>query len=71
MNVELQLTHEEAGLLAKHLGRYLVHLDAELVRTDKHELQQSLAREIESLQTIADRLDAAAPSLRRPHAAPP
>ncbi len=67
MTIQLQLTRDEAALLVKHLSRLLQDLDAELVRTDKYELQHALAREIATLQTVADRLDAAAPSLRFTH----
>jgi hypothetical protein len=66
MSVELQLSTEEARLLALHLERYTAHLDAELVRTDKRELQKELSAEIARLREIRDRLEAAAPSLRQP-----
>lgn len=62
MAYQLELSLQEARLLALHLGRHLKHLDAELVRTDKHDLQHSLAREIETLQTVEDRLLGLEPS---------
>ena len=58
MNTTLELTESETRLLATHLERHLEHLDAELVRTDKHELQHALAREIEVLRSIVGRLAA-------------
>jgi hypothetical protein len=66
MDVQLQLSREEARLLGMHLERYLTQLHAELVRTDQRALHKSLAVEIEALRTIAERLDASAPSVRRP-----
>lgn len=58
MKILLELTAEEANLLRTHLGRYLEHLDKELVRTDKYELAHKLASEIKELQRIAARLGA-------------
>jgi hypothetical protein len=43
----LDLTEEERNLLAIHLDRHIDHLDAELIRTDRRELQRALASEIE------------------------
>jgi len=57
MSATLDLSPQEIQLLATHLVRYVDHLDAELVRTDKHELQHALAREIEALRSIARRLE--------------
>jgi hypothetical protein len=56
MKILIELTSEEAQLLKTHLSRYLEHLDKELVRTDKHELQHKLASEVRALQRISDRL---------------
>ena len=58
MALNLELTAAEAQLLVTHLGRQIEHLDRDLVRTDKHELQHALAREIETLQAILARLRA-------------
>lgn len=52
----LDLSMDEGRLLATHLQRYLKHVDAELVRTDKYELQHALAREERTLEGILDRL---------------
>ena len=64
MSAILDLSPQEIQLLTKHLVRYVEHLDAELVRTDKHELQHALAREIETLRSIAQRLGSAAESAK-------
>lgn len=56
MTHSFELSPEEQRLLTTHLGRYLVHLDAELVRTDKYDLAHALAREIEQLRAIERRL---------------
>ncbi len=56
MKILVELTSEESQLLRRHLDRYLQHLDQELVRTDKYELQHKLAAEIASLRQIAARL---------------
>ena len=58
MTLTFDLSPEEQQLLATHLARYIGHLDAELVRTEKHDLQHALAREIEQLRTILRRLEA-------------
>lgn len=56
--MHLQLSAAEAKLLATHLGRHVEHLDRELVRTDKRDLQHALAQEIESLRAIVARIEA-------------
>jgi hypothetical protein len=60
MPTHLTLTPEEARLLLRHLTQRLEHLDAELVRTDKRELQHALALEIDALRTLTERIRAAA-----------
>jgi hypothetical protein len=62
MKTTLELSTSEAQLLATHLARHLNRLDAELVRTDKYELQHALAREIEALRSVVSRLEAATKS---------
>jgi hypothetical protein len=52
----LDLTMDEARLLVTHLQRYLRHLDGELARTDRYELQHTLAREERILESIFQRL---------------
>jgi len=58
MSTTIDLSSEERQLLLSHLHRHIAHLDAELVRTEKHDLAHALAREIEQLRAIARRLDA-------------
>jgi len=56
MNLDLSL--DEARLLRTQLDRRISELDGELVRTDKHDLQHALARDIDTLRAVAARLDA-------------
>jgi hypothetical protein len=56
MTHSFELSPEEQRLLKTHLGRYVAHLDAELVRTEKHDLAHALAREIDQLRAIERRL---------------
>ncbi len=62
MTTTIDLSPEEQTLLAVHLDRHLHHLDAELVRTEKHDLAHALAREIEQLRAIVRRLETGARS---------
>ena len=57
MSTTIDLSPEERQLLLSHLDRHITHLDAELVRTEKHDLAHALAREIEVLRSIAQRLE--------------
>lgn len=54
--MQLELTAIEAQLLLRHLERHIQHLETELVPTDQHELQQVLARDIEVLREICEKL---------------
>lgn len=54
----LNLSKQELSLLRKHLGRQLAHVEAELVHTDKFELQHELAAELAKLRAVAEKLDA-------------
>jgi hypothetical protein len=54
--MQLELSTDEARLLQTQLGRRITELDAELVRTDKYELQHSLDQEVEKLRAIEERL---------------
>jgi hypothetical protein len=56
MTISLELSREEAQLLLDHLASHLKHMDAELVRTDKRELQHAIAVEEKALQGVVDRL---------------
>ncbi len=58
MTISLELSPEEARLLLEHLANHMKHLDAELVRTDKRELQHAIAQEETALQGVIDRLQA-------------
>lgn len=57
MTTTIDLSSEERQLLLSHLDRHVKYLDAELVRTEKHDLAHGLAREIEVLRGIARRLE--------------
>lgn len=59
MKITLELSDSETQLLATHLARHVEHLDAELVRTDKHDLQHALAREVDELRALLRRLQVA------------
>ncbi|HEY2516338.1 MAG TPA: hypothetical protein VGI39_35950 [Polyangiaceae bacterium] len=54
--MKLELSTHEAALLKTELGRRIYDLDRDLVRTDKHELQHALARDIDELRGIERRL---------------
>jgi hypothetical protein len=56
MTDSIELSSEERRLLKGHLDRYLTALDAELDRTEKHDLAHALAREIEQLRAIERKL---------------
>jgi hypothetical protein len=56
--MHLTFTRDEGRLLLRHLATHIEHLDAELVRTDKHELQHALALEIDQLRSLVARLAA-------------
>ena len=57
MAILMELSTEEARLHSSHLAHHLRRLDAELVRTDQHQLQHELADEIRRLQHVALRLE--------------
>jgi hypothetical protein len=56
--MNLEISTQEAQLLRTHLARHVENVEHELVRTDKAELQHSLARELENLRALLKRLDA-------------
>jgi hypothetical protein len=67
--MQLTLMPQEARLLERHLAERLRQLDVELARTDKHELQHELAREVDQLRALTDRLrEISAEDARRPEA---
>jgi hypothetical protein len=50
------LTNDEARFLVRHLTQWTEHLDADLVHTDRRDLQRSLAGELATLRALTDRL---------------
>jgi hypothetical protein len=56
--MHIDLSPIEARLLLRHLEQHIQHLDTELVHTDKHQLQHSLALEIEALRAICEKFRA-------------
>ncbi len=56
----LDLSNQELTLLRTHLGREIVHVQDELVHTDKFELQHELAAELAKLRALAEKIDAQA-----------
>jgi hypothetical protein len=54
--MQLDLTKDEASFLKAQLARHLEHLEGELARTDKHELQHALARDVSAVRAILDRV---------------
>jgi hypothetical protein len=54
--MHLTLTPEETRLLLHHLTQRIEHMDAELVHTDKRELQRSLAHELQALRALTERI---------------
>jgi len=62
--MQLTLTPEESSLLIRHLTQQIEHLDSELVHTDKRDLQRDLARELQALRTLTDRIRSSVPPLR-------
>ncbi len=56
----VELTRDELSLLATHLHRHLEQVDKELVRTDNPSLQHAIAHEVQVLEGVVARLDAAA-----------
>lgn len=67
----LDLTPDEARLLVEHFKIYLRHVDAELARTDRYQLQHALAREERVLESIFQRLSDAVTANAAPAGARP
>jgi hypothetical protein len=53
---QLTLTTDEIHLLIRHLTKEIEHIDAELVHTDKRELQRDLAEDLKELRAVTDRV---------------
>ena len=58
--VKLELSADEARLLAAHLARHVEKVELELVHTDSRALQRELADDLERLRRIERRLAALA-----------
>ena len=58
--MQLTLAPEETRLLLHHLTQRIEHMDAELVHTDKRELQHSLAHELQKLKALKERIRSSA-----------
>lgn len=54
--MHLTLTPEETKVLLHHLAARIEYMDAELVHTDKHDLQRALAGELQTLRSLTDRI---------------
>jgi hypothetical protein len=54
--MNLALTSQEGSLLKTQLDARLEELERDLVRTDKPDLQHALARDVEMLRKIEERL---------------
>ena len=54
--MQLTLTPDESRLLIRHLTQEIEHLDAELIHTDKRELQRALAHELDALRGLTERI---------------
>jgi hypothetical protein len=65
-SMQLELTNDEASFLKSQLSRHLEHVEGELARTDKHELQHALAQDASALRAILDRVGRIAQSKPTP-----
>lgn len=54
--VNLELNNEEARVLENVLDRYLMHLDVEIVKTERKEFKEALKERKNILVSIANRL---------------
>jgi hypothetical protein len=54
--MQLVLSKAEATFLEAQLSRHLEHVEGELARTDKRELQHALAVDVAALRAILDRV---------------
>ncbi len=64
--MQLELTEEEARMLALHLERHIKRVDDELVRTDSRQMQRELAHDERRLLGILERLEASIGQLALP-----
>jgi len=54
--MRFEMTNDEAKFLDAHLVRHIESVEDELVHTDKREMQSALAREVNALRAIHERL---------------
>ena len=54
--MQLDLSLEEVNFLSRHLNRHIEAVDAELIHTDKRQLQRELAAEVAKLKELQERL---------------
>lgn len=54
--MQLDLSREEAVFLSRHLNRHIEAVDAELIHTDKRQLQRELAVDVAKLKELQERL---------------
>ena len=57
--MHLELTDEEARMLALHLERHIKRVDDELVHTDSRQMQRELAHDERRLVAILEKLEGA------------
>jgi hypothetical protein len=55
--MQLEITDEEARLLALHLERHIKRVDDELVHTDSRQMQRDLANDERRLLAILEKLE--------------
>lgn len=55
--MDIDLSPADAAFLIAHLRDHVQNVEKELARTDKHELQRALARDVERLHTLVERLE--------------
>jgi hypothetical protein len=60
--MQLDLSPDEAVFLTQQLNRHIEAMDAELIHTDKRQLQRELATEVAKLKAIHERLKLLGPA---------
>lgn len=56
--IQLTLSTDEAAFLDRQLARHVHEVEDELIHTDKHDLQQALAGDLDRLRRIRGKLEA-------------
>ncbi len=54
--ITLTLSNDDAAFLLEHLIKHARHVENELVHTDKRALQSDIARDLERLERLRDRV---------------